>query len=79
MIVFDLANTVDPKHCRPERQHLSGSSFFAKVTGLHGVTGFTSGLNMGLNFSMLEILISLCGRLLFVFLQNRRFQITTYH
>ena len=51
MLVFD---------CRPERQHLSGSSFFAKVTGLQEVTGFISGLNMGLNFSMLEIFISLC-------------------
>ena len=42
---------------------------------------FISGLNMGLNFSMLEVFISLCGRLLFVFLQNRRSQntLTTYH
>ena len=75
MIVFDLANTIS------ERQHLSGSSFFAKVTGLQGVTGFISGLNMGLNFSKLDIFTSLCGRLLFVFLQNRRFRntLTTYH
>ena len=48
MIVFDLSNSVYPRG-----NLYFGSSFFAKALW---VTGFISGLNMGLNFSMLEIL-----------------------
>ena len=71
MISFDLANTVDPK----------GKIYLDLLSLPKSVTGFISGLNMGLNFSMLDLFISLCGRMLFVFLQNRRFQntLTTYH
>ena len=45
------------KRCRPEKLHLSGSLFFAKVHSLQSISGFISGLNMCLNLSMLESLI----------------------